>query len=124
MGDHDEGCFIALVKLHNQLKCIFSVLTVKVAGWFVCEDEVWAVDQCACNGCTLAFTARQFTWLMLDAVSEANFGQQLNLIFPCLVCIHTIDQLRHGDNFKRCHLRQQMVALVDKTQMLIAHLAT
>jgi len=37
---------------------------VKVSGWFVSENDLWATRQCACNGNTLLLATREFAWAM------------------------------------------------------------
>src|SRR5579871_6714058 len=76
VGYEDDGV-AARMKAVEQGHDLDAGLGIEVAGWFVGQNDRWAVDQCACDGDTLPLPARELVRLVVHAALETYIRQRL-----------------------------------------------
>jgi hypothetical protein len=58
-------------QFENQL----TGLSVKIAGWLICQQDLRLGNERACQGKALLLSAREFAGAVMAAVGESNFAQ-------------------------------------------------
>ena len=97
-----------------------GVVLVKVAGRFVRQQAIGAVDQRARNRCPLPLTAGKFARAVFQAFAKADGRQQLACLLMGFGWFVTANEQRHGDVFHRAEFGQQMVELVNEAHVAVA----
>jgi len=95
---------------------------VEVAGGFVGQQQAGGVGQGAGHGHPLLLAAGELGRLVLHAFGQAQFAQQGRRPGLGGLARHAGDHQRHGYVVEGRELRQQVVELVDETQLVIAQL--
>ena len=120
MGDEDEGGAGVRDERVHRIERLRGAGTVQVAGGFISEHHGRAAGQRPRHGNTLAFTAREFVWTVLDALRKADGRQQGAGVAGHFAKTGAGHETRHGDVLQRRELRQQVVQLVDKAHVQVA----
>ena len=122
MGDDDHGCSQLTCQAMQQAEHAGGGLGVEVAGGLVGQHAAGPCDQRAGQCHPLAFTARQLAGSMLTALGQADQPQHLTSRLLSFTTGPPTDQQRHGHVLDGGELAQQVVELVDETQLVIAQL--
>src|SRR6267143_5858470 len=96
---------------------------VEVAGRLVGEHAGRLGHPRAREGAALALAAGELARLVLEARSQADFRQELLCLLERKLLVHSADEKRHADVFRRGELHQQVMELVDEAEGAVAHLA-
>ncbi len=65
------------IKLEQLVEHPVGYTFVQVSGWLITQHQAWTANQCTGHGSTLAFTARQFTGLVIQTLVQAYFFKQV-----------------------------------------------
>ena len=124
VGDDDKRRALVARQLQHQLEHAVGGAAVQVAGGLVGQHAGRLGDQCAGNRDTLAFAAREFRRPVLQPVLQPDAAQASSVAARALSGgRHAPDPQRHGDVVQRAELGQQVVELVDETQVPVAQIA-
>src|SRR5690606_19573881 len=77
----DHGCVAFLVEFAEELHHLFCVLTIKVASWFVCQNDTRIIHECAGNGSTLHLTTDTPIWTMVNTIAKSHCLKCFNCCF-------------------------------------------
>ncbi len=90
---------------------------VEIAGRLVGEQDLGVVGQCPDDRDPLLLAARQPCRAVLGARRQTDTGQQRRRLLPGPPAPDAGDHLRQHDVFERRKFRQQMMELIDETQL-------
>src|SRR6185369_11682182 len=110
---HNHGC-TASVDLTEQVHDFERQIRVKVAGWFVGEDKRRIVHKRSCYRDALLLSARQVSWICVDAVLQSNPLEHLKGASPLLPARHAEHFEYECDVFKHGARRNQLEVLEDE----------
>jgi len=65
VGDHDHGRTLVANRF-QQLENMSAGIIVQVTCRFICQDELWRIEQRPCDGDALLFAARKFVGINID----------------------------------------------------------
>ena len=77
MGDEDDGDAVGAVELLEHLEDFLAGARIEVAGRLVGEEHPRPVDQRPGDGHALLFAAGKLRRLVVDAIRQADFLEQL-----------------------------------------------
>jgi hypothetical protein len=84
MGDEHQRLLEGLYKLEEQILDHFRVIFVKIAGGFVCKDNIRVIDQRTGNRDPLAFSSGEFSRIMVGSILKPDlideFPSKINRI--------------------------------------------
>ena len=123
MGRDDETGVECAVELEHQLEHVFRRLPVQVPGRLVGEHTGGIGDQGPRNRDALTLAAGEFRRRVLEPVPEPHFAEHLDGARVRFCNWHAPDQERHRHVLDRGEFRQQMMELIDETQLPVAQLA-
>ena len=118
---HKSGAVVAR-QLQHQGEHAVGGGAVQIAGWLIGQHTRRVRDQRTRNGYALALAARQLCRAVRHALFQPYGLQHLRGLLQRLFFAVTANTQRHGHIVLRAELRQQVVKLVDKTQVLVAQL--
>ena len=119
--DHHDGRSL-LVQFMEQVHDLFAGMCIKVACWFISNDEHGVIDQRTSNGNTLLLPTGEFVGLMIHTIGKAN---QFEHGFPPFLAVSVFQFLPmvveewQGHVLERSCARKQVICLKDKAQFLI-----
>ncbi|MCY1444794.1 hypothetical protein D9M71_612800 [compost metagenome] len=122
MGDHDDGG-AGGVDLFQQFHHPTGHLAVQVAGRFVGQQQARAAGQGAGDGGALLLAAGQFGGVMLHARAQAHLAQRTFDALLALAGRHAAVAQRHVDVVEQVQVGDQVEALEDETDLLVAQAA-
>ena len=123
VGDDDKRRALVARQVHHQFEHPVGRAAVQVAGGLVGQHAGGLGHQCAGNRDPLALAAREFRRPMLQPVLQADTGQRRRGRSRAVGRRHAPDPERHRHVVERAEFRQQMVELVDKPEVPVAHVA-
>ena len=83
MRDDDQARLQFLVQLKHEFENMLAVSCIEVARRLVSKYQLRPGYQGTSHGRTLAFPARQFTWLVLEAFAKTDAPKQLTSARKC-----------------------------------------
>ena len=123
MGDDNEGLAELVAQIEEELVEFGLVLGVEGAGGLISQNDGGTVDEGAGHGDTLFFTAGEFVGFVGGTVGQSHEVEQflcaLFGTFPRESC----DIGGNHDILNRRKLRQELVELEHKTEVLVAEVA-
>src|SRR5262252_5584900 len=114
--DHQNGVAI-VVQLAENFDDDSFVRFVEIPCWFVGKDELWLIDEGACNGYSLLFAAGELRRQMRQAIAEPDALQRL---FRFLFVGDAVEVLRQHDVFKRREIGHEMKLLENEADFFSA----
>ena len=118
-GDQRGGAFVADEAEELGEDAVGGVL-VEVAGGLVRQHQRGAVGERAGDGDALLLAAGQLRRAVLEAVADAERGQELRRALLGGGAFGAVDELRQDDVLGRVEIGQQMVELVDEAEPVAA----
>src|SRR5215469_9332649 len=113
---HDEGRqFVHTMQPFQQLEHGPSILLVQISGRFICQQHGRPGDERPCNRHALLFPSREFPRAVIGPVFQADLREPLPRFFKRGGEFLTAQQQRHGYVFRSRKIRQQLVALPQKS---------
>ena len=123
MGDHHKSRALIAGQFHHQSKHLGGRAAVEVAGGLVGQDTRRLGHQGAGDRHTLALAAREFGRSVVQTLTQTDAAQHGLSAFGGLGSRLAANPQRHGHVVAGAELGQQVVELVDKTQVAVAHVA-
>ena len=120
MGDGDESDVFLGVQFHEQLAELVGGGLVECASGFIGEQELGLVDERAHHGHALAFAAGELAGPMRKAFAEAHTVEKVTGAFFVVGGGTSVGERGHEHVFHHRALRQQMMALKNKSHLAIA----
>lgn len=118
VGDHDEGCAVAVAQREQQVDDGFAVGLVEVAGGFVGQQDIGARRDGAGKRHALLFTARHLTREVIGAVGEADGVKFFHRAVKGIAVTRQFQ--RRGDVFQRGHRGHKVEALEHDAHVIAA----
>src|SRR5215469_12200617 len=113
---HDEGRqFVHTMQPFQQLEHGPSILLVQISGRFICQQHGRPGDERPCNRHALLFPSREFPRAVIGPVFQPDLREPLPRFFKRGGEFLTAQQQRHGYVFRSRKIRQQLVALPQKS---------
>ena len=122
MRHHDERRALLPRQLQHELEHALGRGAVQVARGLVGQHAGRLGDQGTGDGHALALAARQLGRAVLHTPGQAHLGQHLLRAARAFLVGQAPDAQRHGHVVQRAELGQQVVELIDKTQVLVAQI--
>ena len=109
----------ALGKAADHVHDLFRRPCVEVAGRLVGEHHLGVRDECARDAHALLLTAGHLVGKVIHAVFESHAAEHFLCLEQPHVRVDALEHERHGDIFRRRQLRQQIVGLKNKADVLL-----
>ena len=120
MGDDDEGRALGACQLQHQFENAIGRAAIQVASGLIGQHAGRSRDQGACDGHALALAAGELGRAVQQTRLQSDTTQHVSRDLARLRRRHAPNPQRHGNVVLRAELGQQMVELVNKTQVLVA----
>ena len=120
MGDHDRAEFSFPAKVMKQLKNQIAGPRIKIAGWFIGEQQLRLHDQSPGEGRSLLFTAGKFQNFMVAAMTEFHLGQEFLCRVEHLLLTPAGNETGDHDIFQGGEIGEQMMELKDEAHRCVA----
>jgi hypothetical protein len=101
----------------ERLENMMRGFRIEIASWLVGEQYAWDVGDHTGNRTALLLAVGQFGRPLISASGKSQIMQQLAGAVLCLASRQPADHLRQHDIFERGKLRQQMMELIDETDL-------
>jgi hypothetical protein len=72
MSDEHHGATLLLLQTNNEVETRMSIVTVKVTGRFVREEQRWPISETPRDGDALSLAAGKFGGEVIESMLEAN----------------------------------------------------
>ena len=119
MGDEHDRLVEALGKAADHVHDLFRRPCVKVAGRLVGKHHLGVRDERARDAHALLLAAGHLVRKVVHAVLESHAAEHFLCLQQSHVRVDALEHQRHGDIFRRRQLRQQVVGLEDKSDVLL-----
>ena len=99
----------------NEIHNFNSRFTVKVTGRLVGKNDAWVGYKCSCNTDSLLLTAAHFFRFVIIPVVDTDKFEHFHCFLLSFLFADSFKHKRKRNIFKRCHCRQKVVWLKNKT---------
>jgi hypothetical protein len=106
-------------KIDQQLVKLGAIVLIEIAGRLISENKNRIVHQGPGYGNPLLLASGQFTGLVGDPISQANFAQEALRPWPNLLHLFPFDKRRHCNVFQSSEFREKMVKLENEPEFCI-----
>ena len=120
MSHNDEARLVRTIQRQHQVEDMFSRLPVEVAGRFVGQHARRFRHQRPGDCRPLALTTGKLGRGVIEPVRQPHLAKYRRSFGFGLGLRHAPDQQRHRDVFQRREFRQQVMKLVNETEMAVA----
>ena len=122
MRDHDERYTAVFGHLQHAVQHLLACAGVEVSCRLIGKNDLGAADERAGNADALLLTAAHLGGQVVGAAQQAHGFQLPAGLGQAGLFVHTLEHQRQGDILRRRHRGQQVVALKNESQMLLAEL--
>ena len=120
MRDHNKRYMAGFGHFQHPVQHLLARAGIQVAGGFVGKNDLGAADERAGNADALLLAAAHFSGQMVGAAQKPHGFQLLAGLGQAGLLAHALEHQRQGHILRRRHRGQQVVALEDEPQMLLA----
>ena len=120
VGDHDPGLVLFVDQIGEDLDDLVGPFGVQAGGGFIGQDHAGVVDQGAGDGDPLLLAAGKLAWQVVQAVFQAQTGQQVRGALTAVATILLVQAQHQLDIFEGAQIGHQVVGLEGEADLLAA----
>src|SRR5215469_11038198 len=122
VGNDKRGELMLSMQPGDQVKnCVCGSL-IEIAGWLVCQQELWTGNKCPCQSDPLLLPSGEFACPVMSSGCQPNLTQPFGGAPHCRLRVFTPGEQRHGHILQRVKLRQQIMKLPNKADFTVTKL--
>lgn len=118
MSNEDECCLRGGVQFEQHLNYSSACFSIQIAGWFIGEQNLWAIDESSGQCDTLLFTSRKLCRIMRQTLSQTHFLEEPHRVVLDVILAAEF-QWDH-DVFESCQSRDKLKILKHEPNKLVA----